>query len=276
MKGAFKLDKRNKRITLAVVGALVSTWLIYSGVTSAKEEETTYVNVIEIAKDVAQNEQLTPDHLKEAQVPEDQYQNWMLKDKTQAIGKYAAFPMYEGDKLRTEKLTEKQTVVFGPQDRMMNVEMEVADFGGLPEETEYADILAYFPPPEKGMGVGHSELVLENVYIQHLITSDGAEVEKKNTLSEPIAETEEAIEEEVPPIPAIVTLKVTVEQSLILNTYQQNPDVELRLIGRTQKSENTNVMSIVSETLKQGIKYTNPAKQETTQEQVEVKVTESN
>lgn len=270
MKGAFKLDKRNKRITLAVLGAVVSTWLIYSGVTSAEEQEITYVNVLEVTKDVAQNEQLTQDHLKEAQVPEDQFQSWMLKDKTLAIGKYAVFPMYEGDKLRTEKLAEKQTVEFGSKDRLMNIEMEVADFGGLPKETEYVDILAYFPPPEKGMGVGHSELVLENVYIQHLITSDGAEVEKKNTFSEPIAE------EEAPPTPAIVTLKVTVEQSMILNTYQQNAGVELRLIGRTQKSENTNVMSTVSETLKQGIKYTNPIAQETTPEQVEVKGTGSN
>lgn len=254
------MSKRNKRILLAVIGAIVSTWLIYHSITSTTAKKTDYMNVVEVVQKIEKNQAITDEAITIKKIPKEQYQTWMVTDKSKVIGKYAAIPLYAGDKLRREKVMDNKGEEFGPDDRTMNLALTLVDFGGLPEENQYADILAYFPPPQKGVGVGYSELVLQNVYIQKLMTKDGWEI--GNTFSKPTAEADKKADEKTPLVPAVVTVKVSVEDSLILNTYMQNPDVSLRMIGRTDKSKNVDIMSPTSEKLKQDIRHKQPGDSE--------------
>ncbi|MEX2104230.1 MAG: hypothetical protein WD907_02720 [Bacilli bacterium] len=248
------MNKRNKRILISVIGAIVSTWLIYHSITPTTVK-VDYVNVVEVAQKIENNQAITDAALTIKKIPKEQYQTWMVTDKSKVVGKYAAIPLYAGDKLRREKVMDNKGEEFGPDDRTMNLALTLVDFGGLPEENQYADILAYFPPPQKGVGVGYSELVLQHVYIQKLITKDGKEID--NTFI-----ADKKADDKVPMVPAVVTVKVSVEDSLILNTYMQNPDVLLRMIGRTDKSKNMDIMSPTSEKLKQDIRHTQPTESE--------------
>lgn len=250
------MNKRNKRILLAVFGAIVSTWLIYHSITPTTVKKADYVDVVEVAKKIEKNQAITDAVLNINKIPKEQYQIWMVTDKSKVVGRYAAIPLYAGDKMRQEKVMENKGEEFGPNDRTMNLALTLVDFGGLPEENQYADILAYFPPPQKGVGVGYSELVLQNVYIEKLITKDGQEID--NTFSKPTAKVDKKAGDKAPVVPAVVTVKVSVEDSLILNTYMQNPDVSLRMIGRTDKSKNVDIMSPTSEKLKQDLRHTQP------------------
>ncbi|MEB3103992.1 SAF domain-containing protein [Ferviditalea candida] len=254
------MNKRNKRILLAVIGAIVSTWLIYHSITPTNVKKVDYVDVVEVAQKIEKNQAITDAALTIKKIPKEQYQTWMVTDKSKVVGKYAAIPLYAGDKLRQERVMDNKGEEFGPDDRTMNLALTLVDFGGLPEENQYADILAYFPPPQKGVRVGYSELVLQNVYIQKLITKDGREID--NTFSKPTAEADKKADDKVSMVPAVVTVKVSVEDSLILNTYMQNPDVSLRMIGRTDKSKNMDIMSPTSEKLKQDIRHAQPTESE--------------
>lgn len=247
------MEKRHKRILLAVVGAVVSTWLIYNTITPKADKAVEYVDVIEVSQAIEKNQEITSAALTVKQIPKTEYQSWMLKDKEKAVGKYASMPLFVGDKLRAERFVEKKAVEFGPNERMMNMDLLLVDYGGLPEEGQYADILAYIPPVQKGIGVGTTELVLQNVYIQKLITKEGEEVDNELKTTEKTEEKE--VEEEVPMVPAIVTIKTTVEDSIVLNTFLKNPDISLRMIGRTEGSKDVNIVSPTSEKLRKEIRF---------------------
>jgi hypothetical protein len=239
------LNKRNKRILLGAIGAGVSVMFLFKILGPDKGRE--FVQVVEVKSTVHKAEQIKPSALMMKQISKSEYQPWMIKNMSDVTGSYATTDLFAGDELRNERVSKRQVEDDKPDDRTINLAMELPKLGGIPNEGDRADVIAYFPPPEKNMGVGYSELVLQNVYIDKIITKDWKEVNIQNESNSGDKKTNK---DEEKLVPAIVTLKVSVEDSLVLTTLQSNKDVVLRLVGRTDKSKDVDIKARISDQLR--------------------------
>ncbi|BCJ88164.1 Flp pilus assembly protein CpaB [Effusibacillus dendaii] len=228
---------RSKRILFAFVGAALSTWMLYLTVSPPAVKET--VQVVEASAPIAKNQKITPASLTLAPIPSSSYQSWMVRDPAQLIGKYAEVDIFPGEWVRAERVAEKQAANFQPDERVMNLPVQLANLGGMPKQGDVVDVIAYFQPPQKGAGIGHTELILQNVYIQSMVTKEG---------KQPPTEQQSKGKEDF--VPAIVSLKVTVQDSLLLSTLIGSPDVAIRLIGRQPNSSNVQIKSPVADQLR--------------------------
>lgn len=241
------MNKRNKRILLAVLGASVSTMFLVKTLAPAKADQE-MVQVIQVkTKDIIhKGDSISQDELGTDFISKSEYHPWMVTRMGDAVGNYAATDLLPGDILRTERISKKQVEDFKPDDRTINLEMDLPKLGGLPHEGDRADVIAYFPPPDKSVGVvGRSELVLQNVYIDKIITKDWKEVQQSASAAD-----DKKNQNDKSSVPAIVTLKVSVQDSLVLTTLQSNKDLVLRLVGRTDNSKDVQAKSMVSDQLR--------------------------
>lgn len=230
---------------MAVLGASVSTMFLVKTLAPAKADQE-MVQVVQVKTTIHKADSILQNELDVESISKSQYQPWMVTRMSDAVGNYAATDLFQGDILRAERISKKEVEDFKPDDRMINLEMDLPKLGGLPHEGDRADVIAYFPPPDKSVGVvGRSELVLQNVYIDKIITKDWKEVQQSASNAD-----DKKNQNDKSSVPAIVTLKVSVQDSLVLNTLQSNKDFVLRLVGRTENSKDVQTRSMVSDHLR--------------------------
>ncbi|MBP1931811.1 Flp pilus assembly protein CpaB [Ammoniphilus resinae] len=246
------MNKKNKRILLALVVAGLSTSMIYKGLSPKEITEEDLASVVEVKANIPKNSQITTDKIVLTKIPKTEVKPWMVNSLEKVNGKISKVDLLAGEKLSEDRLAEVKQVEFSAQDREINLALELSQVGGLPVAGNYVDILAYFPPPEKGMGLGHSELVLQNALITQINTKDWEKI--KPIMNEEELAKEKEQNQKGAFVPATVTIKATVEDSLILNTFQSNETVKLRAVLRNDKSKNLSVQSPNVEFLRKDIK----------------------
>ncbi|MED4728626.1 RcpC/CpaB family pilus assembly protein [Aneurinibacillus migulanus] len=221
------MNKKNKRIILSTVGAVVGTLLIFSSVTPS-EAPVKLVKAYELKSDVKTDKKITENDIQQIDVAETEVKNWMVRDPKEVVGKYAKVDMYSGEKIRKDRLADKEVLSYKPDERTMNIEVGLARSAGIPKPGDRVDIIAGTQKGKDENAHIESKLLLQNVYIARVLTKDAQDTK------EPTAEDKDTRNL----VPAIVTVKVTVPQAVVLDSYTGNEKVKLRLLGRTYTSEN--------------------------------------
>lgn len=246
------MNKKNKRILLALAAAGFSTVMIFKGLSPDKVTEKDLASVVEVKVDIPKNVPITTDKLVVKKIPKTDLKPWMVSSVEEAEGKLTKVDLLAGEKLSEDRLSNSTQEDFSAQDREFNLALELSQVGGLPVAGNYVDILAYFPPPEKGMGLGHSEVVMQSALITQINTKDWEKI--KTVADEEELAKEKSKSQKGAFVPATVTIKASIEDSLILNTLQANGSVQLRAVLRNENSKNLTVQSPNVENLRRGIK----------------------
>ncbi|WP_047153691.1 Flp pilus assembly protein CpaB [Aneurinibacillus tyrosinisolvens] len=221
------MNKKNKRIILSAVGAVVGSLAIFSSATPSNEP-VKVLAAYELKNNVPIDKKITEQDIKKVDVKETEVKDWMVRDASEVVGKHAKVDMYAGEQIRKDRLSDKEVLKFAPDERTMNIEVNLARTAGLPKPGDRVDIMAAVQKGDANNPVIQSSLVMQNVYVTKVMTKEAQDMKEKKP-----DDTDTRTY-----VPAFVTVKVSVQQAVVLNALAGNEKVKLRLLGRTFASKN--------------------------------------
>jgi Flp pilus assembly protein CpaB len=124
--------RRSRQIilTLLLTAALLSlAWFAGRGRTKTPQQR-----IVVLSRDVAAGSQLTASDLVYVLIPADQLTDAQITDLTEAVGSWTEVPLYNGEWLHRERLSEQPSGLSypnaGPGRRLLTISLDAADANG--------------------------------------------------------------------------------------------------------------------------------------------------
>ena len=244
---------------ICMILAVVITFAVAPIVNRAMSDVS---EVVRLSKDIKQGAKITAEDLEQVQVKSDTIPDGVILSVDEIVGKYAASPLYSGDYLTADKLTDEANTagdVFASLNgSKVAVSITIDTFAaGLSGKLENGDIISIIVVDKD---TGESNIPDELKYMKVITTTTAGGIDKDAVVKNDDGSFE---------IPSTVTLLANTEQAKLIAEYEDSATMTAVLVYRGTASNAQKFLDWQDEYFRHKAEETEPEETEMPEDPVE-------